>query len=153
MIEADPRIDWVGCCNELCVVPSSPGLESNADIGHARRNASYAADGYARVKQAQLNRTPDATGKITGGVRGLGAIVTTFGPGELSSVNGIAGAYAERVPIISIVGAPSTKLQKGHVLIHHSLGDVGGRECSSTRSLRVSPAPADPFRRSPRFRF
>ncbi|BGP38108.1 hypothetical protein JCM10449v2_002035 [Rhodotorula kratochvilovae] len=108
VVEADQRIQWVGCCNEL--------------------NASYAADGYARVKQAQLNRTPDLeTGKIAGGVRGLAAICTTFGVGELSCVNGIAGAYSERVPIIHIVGAPSTKLQKGHVILHHTLGDVGGR--------------------------
>ncbi|GAA5929418.1 hypothetical protein JCM3775_002336 [Rhodotorula graminis] len=108
VIEADPRIMWTGCCNEL--------------------NASYAADGYARVKQAQLNRTPDPqTGKIAGGVRGMAAIVSTFGVGELSCVNGIAGSYAERIPVLSIVGAPSTKLQKGHVLIHHHLGDVGGR--------------------------
>ena len=40
-------------------------------------NASYATDGYARIN-------------------GLGAMVTTFGVGELSAVNGIAGSYAER---------------------------------------------------------
>ncbi|GJN88420.1 hypothetical protein Rhopal_001386-T1 [Rhodotorula paludigena] len=107
VIEQDTRIRWIGCCNEL--------------------NASYAADGYARVKQAQLNRAPDESGKIQGGVRGLAAMVTTFGVGELSCMNGIAGAYAERVPIIHIVGVPSTKLQKGHVILHHTLGDVGGR--------------------------
>lgn len=80
------------------------------------------------MKQAQLNRTPDESGKIQGGVRGLAAMVTTFGVGELSCMNGIAGAYAERVPIIHIVGVPSTKLQKGHVILHHTLGDVGGRK-------------------------
>ena len=37
-------------------------------------NASYAADGYARIKQDSI-----------------GVIVTTFGVGELSAVNGIAG--------------------------------------------------------------
>ncbi|GAA5839647.1 hypothetical protein JCM11251_003568 [Rhodosporidiobolus azoricus] len=102
-VEADDRIRWIGCCNEL--------------------NASYAADGYSRVKQAQLSRSPDTKG----GVQGLSALLTTYGVGELSCVNGIAGAYAERVPIIHVVGAPSTKLQKGHVVLHHTLGDVGGR--------------------------
>ena len=37
-------------------------------------NAAYAADGYARVKE-----------------RSLGVIITTFGVGELSAMNGIAG--------------------------------------------------------------
>jgi len=152
VIEADPRIMWTGCCNELYVQPasrpfSSPSgssadllsSSSPADSSFGCRNASYAADGYARVKQAQLNRTPDPqTSKIAGGVRGMAAIVSTFGVGELSCVNGIAGSYAERIPVLSIVGAPSTKLQKGHVLIHHHLGDVGGRASPFLRS----PSPA-----------
>ncbi|GAA5890823.1 hypothetical protein JCM6882_008826 [Rhodosporidiobolus microsporus] len=102
-VEQDERIRWIGCCNEL--------------------NASYAADGYSRVKQSQLSQSESTKG----GVQGLSALLTTYGVGELSCVNGIAGAYAERVPIIHVVGAPSTKLQKGHVVLHHTLGDVGGR--------------------------
>ncbi|OTB02390.1 hypothetical protein M426DRAFT_13535 [Hypoxylon sp. CI-4A] len=68
-------------------------------------NAAYAADGYARVK-------------------GIGAIVTTFGVGELSAVNGLAGAYSEHVPIVHIVGCPSTISQKSGLLLHHTLGDA-----------------------------
>jgi pyruvate decarboxylase len=86
------------------------------------------------------------TDKSQGGVRGLGALLTTFGVGELSAVNGIgaqirtpepffhaveqltrdlsaAGAYSERVPVLHIVGVPSTKLQKSKALLHHTLGD------------------------------
>ena len=66
-IIAHNHIKWIGNTNEL--------------------NASYAADGYARIN-------------------GIGAMVTTFGVGELSAVNGIAGSYAERVPVIAITGAP-----------------------------------------------
>ncbi|GAA6040741.1 hypothetical protein JCM8097_003274 [Rhodosporidiobolus ruineniae] len=102
VLEADERIKWIGCCNEL--------------------NASYAADGYSRVKQAQLSRSPSTRG----GVQGLSALLTTYGVGELSCVNGIAGAYAERVPIIHLVGAPSTKLQNGTLMLHHTLGNPGG---------------------------
>ncbi|GAA6020346.1 hypothetical protein JCM11491_000321 [Sporobolomyces phaffii] len=117
-VEKHDKIEWLGCCNEL--------------------NASYAADGYARVKQSQLNRlhegrqtdsTPgsktgsDDENKTQGGVKGLAALLTTFGVGELSAVNGIAGAYSERVPIIHVVGVPSTKLQKNKALLHHTLGD------------------------------
>ncbi|KAF2026732.1 pyruvate decarboxylase [Setomelanomma holmii] len=67
-------------------------------------NAGYAADGYARVK-------------------GVSAIVTTFGVGELSTVNAIAGAYSEYVPIVHIVGYPSTLSQKNGALLHHTLGN------------------------------
>ncbi|GAA6010356.1 hypothetical protein JCM10207_005189 [Rhodosporidiobolus poonsookiae] len=102
-VEADERIKWIGCCNEL--------------------NASYAADGYSRVKQSQLSRLPNTRG----GAQGFSALLTTYGVGELSCVNGIAGSYAERVPLIHVVGAPSTKLQKGHVMLHHTLGVPGGR--------------------------
>jgi len=50
-------------------------------------NAAYAADGYARI-------------------RGVGAFSSTFGVGELSAINGVAGAFAERVPVVAITGSP-----------------------------------------------
>ena len=52
-------------------------------------NAAYAADGYARI-------------------RGIGAFASTFGVGELSAINGVAGAFAERVPVVAITGSPAT---------------------------------------------
>ena len=67
-------------------------------------NAGYAADGYARVK-------------------GIGALVTTFGVGELSALNATAGAYSEYVPIVHIVGQPSTLSQRDGMLLHHTLGN------------------------------
>jgi len=38
-------------------------------------------------------------------------------------LNGIAGAYSEYVPVIHIVGCPSTSLQRAEALLHHTLGD------------------------------
>lgn len=67
-------------------------------------NAAYAADGYARSN-------------------GAGALLTTFGVGELSAINGIAGSYAEYLPVIHIVGAPATSAQLQGDCVHHSLGD------------------------------
>ena len=67
-------------------------------------NAGYAADGYARVK-------------------GLGALVTAFGVGELSAINAIGGAYAEMAPVVHIVGTPATSIQNSGACMHHSLGD------------------------------
>ncbi|CCM04944.1 uncharacterized protein FIBRA_07141 [Fibroporia radiculosa] len=69
-------------------------------------NAAYAADGYARVKKGSL-----------------GVLTTTFGVGELSAMNGIAGAFSEHVPIVHIVGVPSTSQQKNKPMLHHTLGD------------------------------
>jgi indolepyruvate decarboxylase len=83
-IVQDPRINYLGCCNEL--------------------NAAYAADGYARV-------------------RGVGAVSTTYGVGELSAINGIAGAYAENVPVFHVTGMPTRKAQHKRQLVHHTLGD------------------------------
>ncbi|HGY3714623.1 alpha-keto acid decarboxylase family protein [Citrobacter sp. Res13-Sevr-PEB04-36] len=67
-------------------------------------NAAYAADGYARVA-------------------GAGALLTTFGVGELSAINGLAGSYAEYVPVLQIVGAPCSGAQRRGELMHHTLGD------------------------------
>jgi pyruvate decarboxylase len=50
-------------------------------------------------------------------------MITTFGVGELSAVNAIAGAYSEHVPIVHIVGLPSTTSQKNGIMLHHTLGN------------------------------
>ena len=67
-------------------------------------NAGYAADAYGRVK-------------------GISALITTFGVGELSACNAIAGSYSEYVPVIHIVGAPKSMMQKEHKQMHHTLLD------------------------------
>ncbi|KAK7697760.1 Pyruvate decarboxylase 1 [Diaporthe eres] len=66
---------------------------------------AYAADGYAREK-------------------GFGALVTTFGPGELSALCGIGGAFCENVPVLHIVGYPTRPVQASGRIIHHTLGDL-----------------------------
>lgn len=67
-------------------------------------NAAYMADGYARK-------------------RGFAALVTTFGVGDLSTDNGIAGSLAENIPVLSIVGAPNTENMNKKLLVHHTFGD------------------------------
>lgn len=67
-------------------------------------NAGYAADGYARC-------------------RGLGALVTTYGVGELSCINAVAGSYAENVPVVQITGAPTSSRARSGALLHHTLAD------------------------------
>lgn len=73
-------------------------------------NAGYAADGYARM-------------------RGYGAIITTYGVGELSAINAIAGSNAENVPVISIVGVPATKCIDAKTCVHHNFQEVNYYAC------------------------
>jgi TPP-dependent 2-oxoacid decarboxylase len=68
-------------------------------------NAAYTADGYARV-----GRRP-------------GALVTTYGVGELSAINGIAGSYAEDVPVVHIAGMPSRASMERGAPLHHTFLD------------------------------
>ncbi len=67
-------------------------------------NAAYAAEGYARI-------------------RGVGALCTTYGVGELSALAGVAGACAEYLPVFHLVGAPGIALQASRAPMHHTLGD------------------------------
>jgi len=73
-------------------------------------NAGYAADGYARTK-------------------GLGAVSVTYGVGTMAILSVIAGAHAERSPIVVINGGPSGKdleLEEEHgSLFSHSSGHMG----------------------------
>ncbi|KAJ9100375.1 hypothetical protein QFC20_005441 [Naganishia adeliensis] len=87
----------------LDYIEKDPALDWVGDANEL--GGAYAVDGYARIKHS------------------LGVIVTTFGVGELSALNGIAGSMAERLPILHLVGLPSTRLQGSHALLHHTLGN------------------------------
>jgi len=83
-VDSSAKVKWIGCANEL--------------------NASYAADGYARM-------------------RGAAMLVTTYGVGELSAINGVMGAKSERSVVFHVVGMPSYQNQRVHKIAHHTLGD------------------------------
>lgn len=67
-------------------------------------NAGYAADGYARI-------------------RGVAALSTTYGVGELSAIGAVAGSYAEHLPVFHLTGMPSVAAQTNRALVHHTLGN------------------------------
>lgn len=67
-------------------------------------NAGYAADGYARIK-------------------GIGGVLVTYAVGGLSAVNAIAGAYAEKVPLVVISGGPQLNAYEKQLQMHHTIGD------------------------------
>ncbi|OBG28579.1 alpha-keto acid decarboxylase family protein [Mycobacterium sp. 852002-51057_SCH5723018] len=66
-------------------------------------NAAYAAEGYARVN-------------------GAGAVLTTFNVGAYSALNGVAGAYAERLPVIIVSSSPNTNDPAENHILHHTMG-------------------------------
>jgi indolepyruvate decarboxylase len=67
-------------------------------------DAAYAADGYARM-------------------RGCSMLCTTYAVGELSALNGVMGAKAERSCVFHLVGMPTMRNQRVGKIIHHTLGD------------------------------
>ncbi|WP_305069282.1 alpha-keto acid decarboxylase family protein [Komagataeibacter sp. FNDCR2] len=67
-------------------------------------NAAYAADGDARLS-------------------GIGAVLVTYGVGDLSALSAVAGACAEGVPLVVISGMPPLHAVQSRALVHHTLAD------------------------------
>jgi indolepyruvate decarboxylase len=92
-------------------------------------NAAYAADGYARLN-------------------GMGVVTVTNAVGALGAINGIAGAYAEHVPVILIAGSiPLRSIERG-LGMHHTTGDgtwdrfLGAMAQVTAGQTRLTPANA-----------
>ncbi|KAJ7343564.1 thiamine diphosphate-binding protein [Mycena albidolilacea] len=110
-------VRWIGNSSELC--------------------AGYAADGYARA--AALART---TASPQSAVPRVGALFTTYGVGELSAINAVAGSYAESVPVVHFVGTPSRRQWRSTACIHHTLGD-GRMHVYAEMAKQITCAQAD----------
>ncbi len=105
-LEDSGTLTWMGTCNEL--------------------NASYAADGYARLN-------------------GMSALIVTNAVGALSAINGVAGSYSERVPVICICGSiPLRSMERG-LGMHHTMADgtwdrfIRAYEPVTTAQARLTP--------------
>jgi indolepyruvate decarboxylase len=66
--------------------------------------AGFAADAYARVN-------------------GIGAVCVTYCVGGLSLCNSVAGAYAEKSPVVVISGSPGLRERVNNPLLHHKVKD------------------------------
>lgn len=74
-------------------------------VGCTREDcAGFAADAYARVN-------------------GLGAVCVTYCVGGLSICNSIAGAYAEKSPVVILTGSPGLRERSNSPLLHHMVRD------------------------------
>jgi indolepyruvate decarboxylase len=64
--------------------------------------AGFAADAYARVN-------------------GMGALCVTYCVGGLNVTNSIAGAYAEKSPVVVLTGSPGLRERHNDPLLHHKV--------------------------------
>jgi indolepyruvate decarboxylase len=60
----------------------------------------------------------DAAARARGG---LGVAAVTYGAGAFNLVNAVAGAYAERVPLVVLSGAPAAHEAASGLLLHHQV--------------------------------
>jgi indolepyruvate decarboxylase len=86
----------------------------------------------------------DAAARFHGG---LGVAVVTYGAGAFNLVNPIAGAYAERSPVVVIAGAPGARERQSGLLLHHQARDVDTqlavfREITCDQAVLTDPATA-----------
>ncbi|NIA06325.1 MAG: alpha-keto acid decarboxylase family protein [Actinobacteria bacterium] len=97
-------------------------------VGTTREDcAGFAADAYARVK-------------------GLGAVCVTYCVGGLSTTNSIAGAYAEKSPVVVISGAPGMDQRQRNPLLHHRVRDFSTQREVFERITVANTALEDPSR-------
>ncbi len=72
-------------------------------VGMTREDsAGFAADAYARIK-------------------GLGCVCVTYCVGGLSACNSVAGAYAEKSPVVVLTGSPGMSERAKNPLLHHKV--------------------------------
>src|SRR3954465_14382348 len=64
--------------------------------------AGFAADAYSRIN-------------------GIGLVCVTYCVGGLNALNSIAGAYAEKSPVVVVSGAPGRKDREKDPLLHHKV--------------------------------
>jgi indolepyruvate decarboxylase len=78
---------------------------------------------------------------------GLGVAVVTYGAGAFNLVNAVAGAYAERSPVVVIAGAPGARERAAGFLLHHQARSVDTqlavyREITCDQAVLDDPARA-----------
>src|SRR3954471_8240181 len=64
--------------------------------------AGFAADAYARLN-------------------GIGLVCVTYCVGGLNALNSVAGAYAEKSPVVVVSGGPGVKDREKDPLLHHKV--------------------------------
>ena len=87
----------------------------------------------------------DAASRVRGG---LGVAAVTYGAGAFNLVNAVAGAYAERVPLVVLSGAPAAHEAASGYLLHHQVKTLDS-QWRLFRELTVDSARLDDARTAP----
>ena len=102
---------------------------------------------YTLSHEPGVGFAADAAARFHGG---LSAAVATWGAGAFNLVNAVAGAYAERVPVVVISGAPGVHERASGWSLHHMSREIGTqtrifREITCDLAVLDDPvrAPAD----------
>lgn len=112
--------DYVlGFYDQLCRSPIQVVGTSKED------GAGFAADAYARV-------------------HGMGALCVTYCVGGLSVANAVAGAYAEKSPVVVISGSPGLKERTNDPMLHHKVKTFGTQKEIFERITACAVAIEDP---------
>ncbi len=86
----------------------------------------------------------DAAARYHGG---LGVAVVTYGAGAFNIVNAVAGAYAERSPVVVVAGAPGARERVSGFLLHHQARTIDTqlavfKEITCDQAVLTDPATA-----------
>lgn len=78
---------------------------------------------------------------------GLGVAVVTYGAGAFNTVNAVAGAYAERSPVVLIAGAPGARERTSGFMLHHQARTIDTqlnvyKEVTCDQAVLTDPATA-----------
>jgi indolepyruvate decarboxylase len=99
---------------------------------------------YTLSHEPAVGFAADAATRFHGGI-GVAAI--TYGAGAFNLVNPIAGAYAERSPVVVLSGAPSRSERSSGLLVHHQARTLESqlnvyREITCDQAVLDDPASA-----------
>ncbi len=108
----------------------------------------YVLSFYAKLEESQLNAVgctrEDCAGFAADAyarINGMGAVCVTYCVGGLSLCNSVAGAYAEKSPVVVISGSPGVRERYNNPLLHHKVRDfrtqaeVFRRLCAASAEL------------------
>ncbi|HNB91084.1 MAG TPA: thiamine pyrophosphate-binding protein, partial [Plasticicumulans sp.] len=102
---------------------------------------------YTLSHEPGIGFAADAAARFNGA---LGVAAVTYGAGALNMVNPVAGAYAERSPLVVISGAPGAAEVRSGMLLHHQVKTTDSQfaiyreiTCAQTRLDDPATAPAE----------